>query len=175
MGGDLCGVEVVPLTLQRLALLDAARNPFLFGGAITPEAVAQFLWVLAPDFRIGDTERRAVFVAALRASDALEDLPECARQIGEFLDEMMLDAPAASGGGSARSAITSQEAVYCHLFGEAYGWDDAKTMNTPLPRLYQILRRITLSRDPEAKFINRRSDKVRGDWQRAQQAQGAAL
>ena len=166
------GVEVVPLTLFRQGILEIGGNAFLCGGAVTPEAVAVFLWVVSPDFRVGDVDGRAAFIARLRAGDALDDLPACREEIGAFLDEMYLDAPM-GGGGSAKAAITSQEAVYVELFGEAQSWDEAETLHKPLPKLFQVLRRVTLRKDPEARFINRRSDRVRSDWQRAQQAAAA--
>ncbi len=169
----VCGVEVLPLTLYRLALLDAAGSVFLYGGAVTPAAVALFLWIASPDFRAGDDGARALFIARLRTIDALADLAECSRQIGEFLEEMFLDSPAASGGGKGSTPTTSQEAVYCEIFAESCGWSVEQTMHTALPKLYQVLRRITLRKDHEAKFINRRSDKVRGDFQRSLQAAAA--
>lgn len=162
------GVEVWPLTLYRQAVLVAGRNAFLCGGEVTPGATAVFLWVVSPEFRLGDADGRALFLARLRLSEALADLDACEREVGAFLDEMFLDSPGeGDGGGKRRAPITSIEAVYVELFAEACGWDEATTMHMPLPKLYQVLRRVTARKDPEARFINRRSDKVRGDWQRS--------
>lgn len=165
---NLLGCEVLPLTLHRMAVLTAAQSPFLCGGAPTVEAVAIFLWVVSPGFSISHPTARTVFLAGLRDSPELGDLPACVREIGAFVEEMFLDSPA-GGGGKSGAPVTSSEAMYCDVFADAYGWTDAQTMNTPLPRLFQMLRRITLRDNPKAVFVNRRSDRVRGEWLRAQQ------
>ena len=166
---EIAGVEVSPLSLHRLGILEIGRNAFLCGGAVTPEAVTVFLWVLSPGFRIGDTDARAAFIARLREAGTLDDLPGCTREITEFLDEMFLDSPVAEIGGKSAKAVTSPEAVYGELFAEACGWSVEQTMHAPLPQLYQVLRRITLRKDPEARFFNRRSDRARREWMDAQE------
>ena len=169
----LCGVEVLPLTLYRLGLLLAARNPFFCGGSPTEGSVAVFLWLVSPRFQVADEAARVAFIAELRASGALGDLSACVRQVGDYLDEMFLDAPG-DGGGPGKAPVTSSEAVFVDIFADAYGWTTERTLHEPLPQVYQLLRRITLRRDPEAKFINRRSDKVRRECVRSHQAALAA-
>lgn len=165
---EIRGVEVLPLTLYRQGILIAGNNPFLCGGRMTPEAVAVFLWVLSPSFRVDDADGRALFIARLRELDVLSDVAACGREIRDFIEEMFLDLPGPGKRGRKTNApITSTEAVYVELFGEACGWDARRTMHTPLPQLYQVLRQITLRKDPDAIFLNRRSDKVIDDWQRA--------
>lgn len=169
----LLGVEVLPLTLHRLGLLTAARNALLCGGPVTLKQVTDFLWVLAPAFLVGSSEAYALFCRELGERGGVGDLPACAGEVGKFLDEMFLDAPA-GGTDSLKVPVTCPEAVYVDLFADAYGWTAAETMHTPLPRLYQLLRRIVLRRDPKAIFINRHFDKVRGDWLRAATAAAQA-
>ena len=171
---SLAGVEVVPLSLYRLAVLEAAGNAFVCGGAPSPEAVAVFLWVVSPGFSIQESPARGAFLWRLRESAEFADLAGCVRQIREFLEEMFMDSPMGQrGGGGGVSPVTSSEAVFVDLFGDAYGWTDTQTMHTPLPKLYQLLRRITLRRDPRAVFGNRRSGKLKNDWLEAQRAQAA--
>ena len=156
------------MTLYRQAILAESGNAFLCGGEVTPQAVAVFLWAISPEFKVGADEPRALFIARLRETDALDDLAACEGDISDYLDEMFLDAPTpGSGGGKGRSPITCPEARYVHIFAKTYSWSDDKTIHTALPKLHQLLRQITLDADPQARFINRRSDRIRGDYQRS--------
>ena len=165
----------MPLTLYGAGLLTYAGNPFLCGGEPSIEAVAAFLWIVSPGFRLGDDGARTAFLVRLRELPVLVDLPACARKINDFVSEMYLDAPVGRAGGKSGSVITAPEAAYLHIFAKTYGWKRQEIIHEPLPVLHALLRRITLDNDPDAVFINRRSDKVRGDYQRSLQSGVAAI
>ncbi len=174
------GVPVRPLTLRRLLYLLQGQSVFLTGSHQAPDAadVALFLWVCSPDFRADDPTAQAVFIAQLAAGEhagAVGNIVAACEEISEYLDASFGDSPAAQSdrreGG--KMPITSFAAALVHPFAETYGWTVDAVLDTPLSVLYQMLRRITLSRDPKAVFISKRSMKVRGDWLRAQRARNA--
>ena len=170
---SVCGVGVLPLTLGKLGVLIAAQNPFLCGGVVTEKAVTDLLWTASPYFRLGDVDAYGAFCRTFADLPGFHDLAASRHEIEEFLDVMFLDAPAGRSG-PPKVPVTSSEAVFVDLFAEEYGWSDEKIMGLALPKLYQLLRRITLRRDPKAIFINRAVDRVRGDHIRALQAVHAA-
>ena len=162
----LCALPAVPLSLYRRGLLRLAGNPFICGGPVTLAAVAQFLWHVSPDFQAHDAKACERFLKELLDRVGCRDLAPYVREIGAFVEEMEMDAPAGSGG--SRTPAWGTEASYVGLLAVATGWDDAKIMHLPLPALYSLVRVISKERDPDAVFFNKRSDKVRRAWSQAQ-------
>ena len=57
----VCGIELRSMTPYDLLLMQGCGNPFIAGGVLTPEAIAQFLAILAEPAPRGWWERRRFF------------------------------------------------------------------------------------------------------------------
>jgi hypothetical protein len=145
-------IEVRQLTLRMFVQLCAVRSPFLVGGGVGPQHVAQILWRLSPkyDLRANDPEARKKFVASIA------DLPFRAttRAIARYLDRMLIDKPPQPARSNDSKSDTSFAASMIHHFAKEYGWNDEEILDLPMPRLFQYLRKIQRSHDPELSFWN---------------------
>lgn len=159
--GDICGIAVRALTLRHLVELELARSAFLVGGRATLGECAFFLWVVSVDRASGTCGQRR-FARRCRKLP----LPALAREIDGYLDEQMQDAPGGSGRAGA-VCYTSWVADMAHIFATEYGWSDETTLETPVVRLMQYLKRIHRRADPKAPLFNP-SDAVRDRWLREQ-------
>ena len=171
------GVPVVPLTLRRLTFLFRGRSPFFYGGALGPEAVAQFLWIVSPKFRPADLDARALFLAEISTSAALADLAAAEAEIETFIALTFGDAPASQAQvpGADKPPVTCFAASIVDTLAAEYGWGLDAIMDAPLACIYGLLRRIALRRDPKAIFISCLSHKVRGDWLRSLSTQSGQM
>lgn len=159
---DLCGIEVVDMTLRQLLVRMNIGCPIINGEAPGPEDIASFLWHLSPHFAAaGHGEARADFVRKLAAIpyDEMRDA------IAGYLDYTFLDAPGGSAGN--RIARTSIAATLIDIMGDSYGWTDEKTLDTALVRIYQLIREILQRKNPKALLSNRKSDRVMTAFTRA--------
>lgn len=154
-------VEVKLLTLRMFVQLCAARSPFLVGGRVGPEHVAQILWRLSPGYesRQQKAESRKDFVESI----ALLPFTATVRSISRFLDRMLIDKPPSRGGdGNGTKADTSFAAALVHELGRAYGWSADQILDTPMPMLFQFLRKIQREHDPEMVRFNPLRDRLTG-------------
>ena len=162
-------LSVRPLTLRMFTQLCAVRSPFFVGGRIQPEDVAAILWRLSAQYSASDRKARAAFVSSI----ATLPFHATTRAINRYLDLMMFDRPPSSAANRKSAAPdTSFAASIVHEMGAAYGWDDETTMDIPMPRLFQLLRKIQRQHDPEMghshplrekidqKFLNRAVERL---------------
>lgn len=152
---EICGIEVKQFTPRHFILLDVGGSPFLQGGKITAEAVAQFLWVVSVDYCGGDKSACAGFARKI----VEVGFDDAVTQIGEYLDEAFFDRPSSSSKSSA--AVTSFLATLVDLIAGCYGWTREYILEKPFAELYQYVRRIQLRDNPSLALVNRFSDKVR--------------
>ncbi|MBE7157760.1 MAG: hypothetical protein INR62_04890 [Rhodospirillales bacterium] len=172
---DLCGVEVLPLTLRRVRNLVAGDSPFLIGGVPTEGSIGAFLWALSPDFSFGDELARAAFISRLVAGGALEDLAGCVAAIREFMFEMYADRPPTSDEASNRVSFTTFDAAIVHSLAIEYHWTEEAILDCPLPRVWLYLTHIRLHHDPKApRMTGARRRRLVGDYLRARQAEQEA-
>jgi hypothetical protein len=153
----IAGVEVVPLTLRRLALLRLAHNPFVAGsGPIRAADAALFLWVVSSVFKPADTAARDAFVKRIAA------LPTRDVQAGiyEYLHLAFFDLDAGSNQTSA--PIASFEASVVHTLAKEYGWTRDAILDLSLAEISQYLRLIDASRG--SPVVNPTSDGVKMKW-----------
>ncbi len=155
----VCGLPLEPLTLRRYLLLITAQSPFVTGGATTPEEAARFLWCLSARHngaKVGLEEFLAE-VAQLNYGEVLEG-------IAEFLRYSFFDAPA--DGTEKRESVSyySFATVYVDIFAKEYGWSYEDCMTTPLPVIFQLLRRITQRNDSKEILFNPLSDPAKARW-----------
>lgn len=151
---EIAGIAVKQFTPRHFLYLDVGRSPFIHGGSVTAEALAQFLWVVSPEFRPGDRVCRDVFVAEI------EQLPyEAALEgVHAYLDQAYQDAP--SGRASSSSPPTYCVATMIdHLFAHGYGaLGRDGILDMPFAEIFQYQRRIHLREEPDHKFSSPAAD-----------------
>lgn len=160
---DICGIEVSQMTPFHLLLLEGAGNCFVTGSPVTPEGVAQFLWILSPDFCL-DAKKRNNFIRKV----GQVPYQQTVRDIGSFIATTFQDAPASSGFGNERP-LASFVAYYVYIFASDFGWKPEDIVKMPLRQIYQLLD-IRNSKFPNYVKI-RPSDKVIADWLKEQNKQ----
>lgn len=154
-------VEVRQLTLRMFVQLCAVRSPFLVGGKVGAEHVAQILWRLSPQYetRLSDGEARYNFTLSI----APIPYHSAVRTISRFIDRMLIDKPAVSSkrkntGTSTSKIDTSLAASMIHTLAGAYGWETDAILDQPMPRIFQYLRTIRRENDPDAVTFNALAD-----------------
>jgi len=113
-------LEVLPLSLRAFLELSAVRSPFVVGGDIRPEHIAQVLWRLSSEYSRSDRSQRTIYLESIMAIPFLPAI----RAINRFLDRMLIDRPPSKGGNDGSKADTSFAAALVHMLANAYGWDD---------------------------------------------------
>lgn len=150
----IAGVEVEQLTPRRLEWLRATDNSYVCGGEVTKATILQFLWFVSPHFTT-DKKARDTFIA----NHTKLNCEAASRAIDAYLDRAFLDAPR----GKASTPYVSIAADLAHAMSDKpFHWPVETTLTTALPIIYQLLK----SKDRAAGLvvINRKSDKVAGDW-----------
>jgi hypothetical protein len=153
----LCGEEVNPLTPRHVIELEHCGSPFIVGGDIRPEDIAQLVWCVSVE-RAGtapDLAEPAKFGLAARLGSLPYD--ECVGDCRAFYEDAMMDAPSIKASGVPH---VSWAAGLVDLIASQYGWDEGRILNTPLLRLWQYRRAIIRRMDPAAILWNR-SDSVK--------------
>ena len=147
-------IRASQISLRMFIQLCAVRSPFLVGGKVGPEHVAQILWRLSPQY--GDPAERKTFVASIA------DLPFKAtvRAIQRYLDRMLADKPPSSSKSSGSRPDTSFAASVIHALAQTYSWGDEAILDLPMPRIFQYLRKIRRDADPEFSYFNPLRDRV---------------
>lgn len=141
---EICGVPVEQYRPRHMLHLSACGSPFVDGGTVRAEHVAQFLWIV----RVPGPETRESFthtVAELPAAELKDG-------IERYLEQAMLDRPGSRGSG--REPVASYWASLIHEFSHAYGWPPAQTIETPFAQLWQLWRLIVREENPSAHFRN---------------------
>lgn len=154
--------EVSQITLERILVLQIADNPFLCGGEIKPEAVAQFLWIMSPQYRPDSPFRRSMFLRRcrkfvlprpplfktrrtiarwkLRCEKSVIEFAKAELAINAFLEEQFIDRPHYGAPGT--------KSYYCDIiglcadFGREYGWTESVTLKIPIRRIFQYIKEI---------------------------------
>lgn len=159
----VCGVAVLPLTPRHVLILDGIGCPIFRGLPMTPVDIARMMWVISTDFTEHVTIRSRWDRYRMTRRVAEIGYGELLQALGKYVDDAFADSPAGNGG---EKAFSSWVASYVHVLAARYGWEDGKILNTPLKRVFQLLRHIQRDNNPDAIFICR-SDKVRSAWLRS--------
>ena len=130
----VCGLELRALTPRDLLHLDYAQSPFIRGGEIGGEHVAQFLWQLVDPQPRGWWAERKFFrhCARLNYDDSVA-------AVRRYLDRTFADAPKGGGGGdSGRPIGTSFVApLIVRLAAGIPSLTPIAIMDTPIAQLFQ--------------------------------------
>lgn len=152
----IAGIQCDPLTVRKFAMLSEGGSPFVCGGAIFPEHVAQFLWVMSQEFCF-DLARRDAFIKRIAAFDY-----EATRAaIADYCETAFFDASRNESEG--KEPVASFMAQLVDRLASEYGWLPADVLDMPMGQVLQLLRLIQLRHDPKAPVGNRLTDKVIAD------------
>jgi hypothetical protein len=143
-------VQVNLLTLRMFVQLCAVRSPFLVGGDIRAEHVAQILWRLHPTYDARDRDARRRFLESI----AVLPFRPAVRAICRFLDRMLIDKPPTSCRDNAPKGDVSFAGSLIHLLASSYGWSADQVLDLTMPVLFQFLRCIQRSNDSDMISFN---------------------
>lgn len=156
----LCGVPVRQMTLMDLVRLDAIQSPFVCGGTVSVDDIANFLWLLSPEFSANRLAHRWFYLRNLRRLD----YESTVKAISGFIDDAMQDVTPA---GLASKAYCSFAAHIVGLLASQYGWSESDILNLPLKRSLQYRNEILLRNDRNAVLFNP-SDRLTGRYLNSQ-------
>lgn len=143
------------------------RTPFIGGGEVTPAGIGAFLWACHRYYELPKknwlgrivNKKRDKFLLAL----ADLDFGEIEYKIDEFLDETFFDAP--QGGGKGETPYVCGIAwMEYRMACDPFRWSSDRTLDTPLRRIYQLLRCDDIRHG--AVLFNRYSDGVKDEFMR---------
>lgn len=158
----VCGIPLRQITPRLFARLLAIRTPFIGSGEVTHSAIGHFLWACHRDFSLPTRgfmgrfrhRRRNRFLRSLRRMDfaALE------AGIDTFLDATFLDSPQGLRD-NATPYVCGIAWMEYRMALDPFRWDSERTLETPLRRIYQLIR----CRDATngVPLFNRHSDPVK--------------
>jgi hypothetical protein len=182
----ICGVEVMPLTMEHMARLSAAQSPFICGGVPLADDCALFLWCISRDYERAIWLRdkleavssklaslalwvaRRRFVARLRHVDSQIAI----YAINAYCDSALMDAPRGADGASGPSYWSCLAALVFSL-AQATGWGESEIVRMPCKRLFQYMKLARKYRDPDAILFNP-SDRVVSKWLEEVNSKGKA-
>jgi hypothetical protein len=144
----VCGVELRPMSPYELHLLQALENPFIVGGAITPESIAQYCALLAEPAPRGWWARRRFFRVLARQpyARAVAEIRAYQTRIFYASGATTEDSPSPNSDlpspGASAPAPLSLIAPLITSVAMATGWSESELMSMPLPKLFQYQRAI---------------------------------
>lgn len=164
----IAGIPVRHMNARHWILLDGFGNRFLTGEPPTPEDVSVFLWVVSPRYSTR-AEERAAFIA-----DTLlgKNLVELCLGIYAYLERTFWDAAGKAEDG--RKHYAAPVASIVDLMGSQYGWSDEATLECPLGRIFQYIRKIERRLEPKCIQFNRSDRALARGLQQQMAASSAA-
>ncbi len=172
----ICGIEVLMLTSEHLALLRAQGSPFIYAEKPQPSVVQvmQFLWCISPEYATAQALRNRWLVWFPRLANWLFnrvrarfarrfrklDYWEAVKESQDYMDRAFADAPGPGNGGEFTPAYFSSEASTIIAIAEITGWSKREIMKEPVECLWQYFRAVKKRNEPGCSFPNR-SDKIR--------------
>jgi len=185
---QIAGFALRPVRLRDYVALRLCRSPFLVatGSPAQPQDVANFLWLLSPDYvpGVNPVERqeharrcRRIFFPRsqprwlrfgwmcrdVEAANArrFKNFSAIVTAIEDFVENTMADGVCA--GGATGASYYSDAAGICGLLAREYGWSEEAVLDLPLTRIWQYLNEIKRSHGAKVS-LNNPSDHVRARW-----------
>jgi hypothetical protein len=173
----ICGVEVLPFTLEHLTWLIGTKSPFIVGGLVEPGDAEHFLWAVSPDYRRAIKLRNVLgpviggFAVRFLRTRFVKSLPvlnaeDLVAAIEAYAHDALMDAPRGTGSGPAYWSVMAGIVGYLAI---ATGWEERVLMKLPTKRAFQYLKVARKHNNPEAALFNP-SDSVTGKWLAEKQA-----
>jgi hypothetical protein len=151
----ICGIQVKPLTLEHVAMLEAIGSPFVSGGAVFPHDIAAALWILSRDYKPDARWRRRRFLRHVGKIGFTELLSG----LDQYIADAVQDSPPSSN--SHRIPICCNASAIIDRLASEYGWSEGEILRIPLKRVFQYLK---LQKQRAGGITFNPSDKVRGKW-----------
>ena len=162
---SICGVEVSPLTVEHLAILQGIGSPFVCGGIPQPADAVSLLCVISPMAGKPKTFKRWKFIRQCRRLKyaITSDPPSfpVLDAISEYFRDAWDDAPK-SKNGKAQVHYYSLCASLVGLIAREYHWSEASILTLPLKRLWQYRAEILASHGD--KMVSNPSDRKVQEW-----------
>jgi len=170
----ICGIPVRAFTPRHFILLDEARSPLIgYPGAILPEHIAQFLWLVSTEFLLPTHQvplRRVKAACShfTQKKSAKMKYGRALKKIREYIEEAWFDGPSSTPGSSDDDAPYAS--FVAHLVERfpnraVATYDDrgqpvpeGGTLDRPFAQLFQEIRVRTVSENPKYVPPNRLSD-----------------
>lgn len=176
---NVAGYELIPLTVEKYTILSFAGNPLLFGGLPSPEQLAQFLWLLSPQYtpQGGASKRRFLrrcreFFTGVgsarffktsgrrRIARASEIIEACRKYVFDAMADRPPSKPRANG---AVEDAFCDACWFCAALGREYGYPQSEVMVMPLKRVFQFINEAKLHHDRNAP-IRKVASEFTGKW-----------
>lgn len=175
---NILGFECLPMTLEHFLILQIAESPILKGGNMTIPQIAQFLWILSPNYSPKSIWHRGWFFRRCRKTFGLntEEHQFNAAVIMDMCEAYMADTfQDAQGGGNESKSYYSDVTSVCATLAREHHQPKAVTMKTPLKQIFQDLKEIKEHRYAEFGKpcpLSNRSDEVLANFCRLQNERG---
>jgi hypothetical protein len=124
-------IEVQPMNLKHLLILDGIDSPMIKGGDINEQDMFMFLWVLNKDFCYDSKMRDKFFVKARKQTNH-----HLKQFIQEILDKSFAESDTMK---NSEKQQTFFIAYFVDCFAREYGWTVDEIMNLPLARAFQLI------------------------------------
>jgi hypothetical protein len=124
-------IEVQPMNLKHLLILDGIDSPMIKGGNVEDYDLLMFVWILSKEFCYNAKRRDKFFERARKVSNY---------QLKQFAQEILDKAFAESD--TMKNSDKSQTffiAYFVDCFAREYGWSVDEIMKTPLSRAFQLI------------------------------------
>ncbi len=151
--------KVVPLTIRKYALISI--EDFWSDENGDPRIpILRFLWVMSPDFTTSPDDAQR-----FRAKHFFEDFTDIQGKIKDFVDKAFEFSPAVATKGKEKNSGSSEwMSSIVDAFASEYGWTDDHILDTPLPRLLLLLRRIRERNSTNPIKFNSEADRLRQEF-----------
>jgi len=152
------GSWIVPMTLNRLLILESIEHPFLTGSVAGREAVLNFLWIMSPEFKAGDRRAAKKFFRRFWFRK-LKDEP---------LREYLAKEFEGSKGDQEGAPQEAWVAQLVDVLAFEYGWSEAAIFDIPLKRIFRYADAMVARRSDTktVQFNTPRADAVRNEYLR---------
>lgn len=153
----VCGEQVNNLTPHTLALLTAAKSPWIVGGnRLVIDEVFKTIWPLHIDYDARDTRTAKRVLKSLYSFGVYK----CVDELDAYFETTFMDA---EGGGTPEKPIAASVSWLVYTFlREPFYYPEEKTLSTPIRKLYQLQR--CHKKYNGGDVMNPLSDKVRGKF-----------
>ena len=182
---NICGFEVMPMTVSHLVVLQLSNSPFLSRRTPSPSELIQFLWLLNPSYHPtnGADRRRFLFRCreftpqsapffnfglrkAIYKRDAIERIERAAQVIDAcraYVAESFQDRPPRRQRAGVEADYYSDACWYCATLAREFGWSEKSILAMPLKRVFQYINLIRQTHDPKAIMCNP-SQNITAQW-----------
>lgn len=129
---EICGLEICQMTIQQYYLLDGLDCPFFSGADFTPADIAQFLWILSPEYK-PEKKAREKFLKQIKDIKILK----AEEEIIKYLEVTFSDLDTLAED-SKNKRYANFLAYQIDLFAKEYGWSMKEILNLPLRQVFLL-------------------------------------